>query len=71
MYQFSYCLSFSAVGLGAPVLTWHGHAGGVNDMRLDAARSEPPGQPEAIPAASKATAMRVILLQRAAMHSDD
>src|SRR5262249_36031172 len=43
-------LGVEPVGLGAPVLTWHGHAGSVYDMRLDAARSEPPGQPEAVPA---------------------
>src|SRR5262249_39009479 len=42
-------LGIEPVGLGAPVLTRHGYAGSVYDMRLDAARSQPPGQPEAIP----------------------
>src|SRR5262249_39930770 len=39
-----------AVGLGAPVLARHRHARGMNDVGLDTALSEPPGEPEAVPA---------------------
>jgi len=39
-----------AVSLGAPVLPRHRHARGMNDVGLDTARSQPAGQPEAVPA---------------------
>jgi len=42
-------LCVEAVGLGAPVLSRHRNARGMNDMGLDTARSQPAGQPEAIP----------------------
>ena len=42
-------LGVEAVGLGAPVLPRHRHARGMNDMGLDTARSQPAGQPEAVP----------------------
>src|SRR5262245_50021538 len=41
-------LGVEAVGLGAPVLSRHRHARGMNDMGLDTARSQPAGQPEAV-----------------------
>jgi hypothetical protein len=43
-------LGVEAVGLGAPVLTRHRHARGMNDMGFDTARSQPAGEPEAVPA---------------------
>ena len=42
-------LGVEPVGLGAPVLAWHRHARGMNDVGLDAACLEPPPQPEAVP----------------------
>ena len=39
-----------AVGLGAPMLPRHRHARGMDDVGLDTARSQPPGEPEAVPA---------------------
>jgi len=39
-----------AVGLGAAVLPRHRHARRMNDMGVDTARSQPAGQPEAVPA---------------------
>ena len=38
-----------AIGLGAPVLPRHRHTRGMNDMSLDTARSQPAGEPEAVP----------------------
>jgi len=43
-------LGIEPVGLGTPVLTRHPDTGGVNDMGLDTARSQPARQPEAVPA---------------------
>ena len=43
-------LRIEPVGLGTPVLARHRHARGMNDVRFDAARSQPAGQPEAVPA---------------------
>src|SRR5262249_22007070 len=43
-------LGVEPIGLGAPVLARHRHARGMNDMGLDTARSQPAGQPEAVPA---------------------
>ena len=43
-------LGVESIGLGAPVLARHRHARGMNDMGLDTARSQPAGQPEAVPA---------------------
>src|SRR5262249_37413202 len=42
-------LRVEPVGLGAPVLTRHGNARGMNDMGLDAARPQPAGEPKAVP----------------------
>jgi hypothetical protein len=43
-------LGVEAVGLGAPVLTRHRHARGMNDMGFDTARYQSAGEPEAVPA---------------------
>ena len=43
-------LGVEPVGLGPPVLPRHRHARGMNDVRLDAARSQPARQPEAVAA---------------------
>src|SRR5262249_47072325 len=43
-------LGIEAAGLGAPVLARYRHARGMNDMGLDTARSQPAGEPEAVPA---------------------
>jgi hypothetical protein len=42
-------LGIEPVGLGTPVLARHRHACRMNDIGLDAARSQPAGQPEAVP----------------------
>jgi len=41
-------LGVKPIGLGAPTLTRHCHARGMNDMGLDTARSQPAGRPEAV-----------------------
>jgi hypothetical protein len=43
-------LGVEAVGLGPAVLAGDGDAGGVDHVRLDAARPQPAGQPEAVAA---------------------
>src|SRR5262249_59985079 len=39
-----------AIGLGASVLSRHRHTRSMNDMGFDTTRSQPAGEPEAIPA---------------------
>ena len=46
-------LGVQAVRLGAPVLAGDGDARRVDDVGLDAARPQPAGQPEAVPAGFK------------------
>jgi len=43
-------LRVEPVGFGAPVLARHGNARGMDDMRLDAARPQPTGEPKSVPA---------------------
>jgi hypothetical protein len=43
-------LGIEPVGFCAPVFPRYRHARGMNDVRLDTARSEPAGQPEPVPA---------------------
>jgi hypothetical protein len=43
-------LCIEPIGLGTPVLARYRDACGMNDMGLDTPRSQPAGQPEAVPA---------------------
>src|SRR4029453_7766534 len=53
-------LGIEPVGLGAPVFPRHRNARCMNDVGLDATRSEPPRQPEAISAGLEGTVIRLM-----------